>query len=130
VVKAITARNNICTIQSYHTYSAVVLRPPINGTDNQMPQDDLASFKALDLRAEETTGYPAVVIGVGFKYDPNIDIAGGSNDWMYSDRGILAYCTELWHLFKASGVFGEDRMKPHSEVSKEARRASPRLALF
>ena len=59
---------------------------------------------------------PAVAIGVGFKYDPNIDIAGGSNDWMYSDRGILAYCTELWHLFKASGVFGEDRMKPHSEV--------------
>jgi hypothetical protein len=189
-VKAITARNNICTVQSYHTYSAVVLRPPINGTDNQMPQvsdppvqstrrihtlplpeltlpggdchvaelsyilpsrdllqDDLASFKALDLRAEETTGCeparstflychlsvqpsqllrpttgasradPAVAIGVGFKYDPNIDIAGGSNDWMYSDRGILAYCTELWHLFKASGVFGEDRMKPHSEVS-------------
>lgn len=68
-----------------------------------------------------TTGVPradpAVAIGVGFKYDPNIDIAGGSNDWMYSDRGILAYCTELWHLFKASGVFGEDRMKPHSEVS-------------
>jgi hypothetical protein len=64
------SRNNICTIQSYHTYSAVVLRPPINGTDNQMDQDDLASFKALDLRAEATTGYPAVAIGAGFKYDP------------------------------------------------------------
>lgn len=36
---------------------------------------------------------PAVAISVGFKYDPNVDIAGGSNDWMYSDRGILAYCT-------------------------------------
>ena len=24
-------------------------------------------------------------------------------------------CTEIWHLFKASGVFGEDRMKPHSD---------------
>ena len=90
VVKAITARNNICTIQSYHTYAAVVLRPPINGTDNDMAQDDLASFKALDLRAEATTGYPAVGIGAGFKYNPNIDIGGGSNDWMYSDRGILA----------------------------------------
>ena len=41
-MKAITARNNICTIQSYHTYSAVVLRPPINGTDNQMPQVSVA----------------------------------------------------------------------------------------
>ena len=24
-------------------------------------------------------------------------------------------CTEIWHLFKASGVFGEDRMAPHSD---------------
>lgn len=45
VVRAITARNNICTIQSYHTYSAVVLRPPINGSDNAMDQSDLQSFK-------------------------------------------------------------------------------------
>ena len=64
----------------------------------------------------QATGYPAVSISDGFKYDPNIDIAGGSNDWMYSDRGIYAYCTELWHLFKASGVFGDDRMAPHSDV--------------
>lgn len=35
---------------------------------------------------------------------------------MYSHRGILAYCTELWHLFKASGVFGEDRMAPHHHI--------------
>ena len=47
MVKAMTARNNICTVQSYHTYSAVILRPPINGTDNDMAQDDLQVSLAL-----------------------------------------------------------------------------------
>ena len=59
MVKAITARNNICTVQSYHTYSAVVLRPPINGTDNQMPQVSAASFDIRRHAKKHSTSFAA-----------------------------------------------------------------------
>lgn len=57
-VEAITARPNVCGYISYHTMSGVHLRPYSGRSDDDMPVDDLRTYKWVGEEATKRTGYP------------------------------------------------------------------------
>jgi murein tripeptide amidase MpaA len=103
-VEAITDRPNVCGYISYHTMSGVHLRPYSGHPDDDMPTDDLRTYKWIGEEATKLTGYPAVSIFHDFKYHPKQVIKGGSDDWLYEHLGVYAWTTEFWSPMKAAGI--------------------------
>lgn len=104
VVEAVTARPNIFGLQSFHTFSSIILRPYSGCDDLEMPIPDLEVYKALGSRGETITDYPCVSVHHGFRYHPKDSIGGGFFDWAYEHRGIFAFTNEIWHLGIEAGV--------------------------
>lgn len=111
VVDAIVKRPNIVGLQSFHTFSGIILRPFANKSDDDMAYGDLQVYQALGERGQECTGYPHTSVFHGFRYHPKTFISGGFFDWAYSQRGIFAFTNEIWHLFKQAGVEIKDHAK-------------------
>jgi murein tripeptide amidase MpaA len=103
-VEAIVARPNVCGYISYHTMSGVHLRPYSGKPDDELPTDDLRTYKWIGEEATKITGYPAVSIFHDFKYHPKQVIKGGSDDWLYEHLGIYAWTTEFYSPMKHAGV--------------------------
>ena len=104
VVQAIVDRPNICAFIQYHTYSGVQLRPYGNKADDAMPTFDLRVFKEIGAKATEMTGYPALSVYHGFRYDPKDVITGVADDWAYDHLGVHSWTTEFWNPLAAAGV--------------------------
>jgi len=103
-VEAIVARPNVCGYISYHTSSGVHLRPYSGRPDDDLPTDDLRTYKWIGEEATKITGYPAVSIFHDFKYHPKQVIKGGSDDWLYEHLGVFAWTTEFWSAQRAAGI--------------------------
>ena len=95
---------NIIGSVSFHTFSGVHLRAPTKGPEDQMPTNDLRTYKRLGKKATEITGYPAISIFHNFKYDPKDYIKGTFSDWMYEFRGTYGWTTEIWNIQRQAGV--------------------------
>src|SRR5204863_3019256 len=78
--------------------------PHAGRPDDTFPTDDLQTFVAIDARATSLTGYPAVSIYHGFKYDPKQSITGGVHDWLYDQLGLITWTTEFWSPQREAGV--------------------------
>jgi murein tripeptide amidase MpaA len=103
-VQAIVDRPNVCGYISYHTMSGVHLRPYSAHSDDDMPVDDLRTYKWIGEEATKITGYPAVSIYHDFRYHPKEVIKGGSDDWLYEHLGLYAWTTEFWSPMRAAGI--------------------------
>jgi murein tripeptide amidase MpaA len=103
-VEAIVGRPNVCGYISYHTMSGVHLRPYSGRPDDDLPTDDLRTYKWIGEEATKITGYPAVSIFHDFKYHPKQVIKGGSDDWLYEHLGVYAWTTEFWSPMRAAGI--------------------------
>jgi murein tripeptide amidase MpaA len=103
-VEAIVARPNVCGYISYHTASGVHLRPYSGRPDDELPTDDLRTYRWIGQEATKITGYPAVSIFHDFKYHPKQVIKGGSDDWLYEHLGVYAWTTEFWSPMRAAGI--------------------------
>lgn len=120
IVKAITDRPNIFGLQSFHTFSAIILRPYAGKDDLEMPIPDLECYKAFGKRGEEITDYPCVSVNHGFRYHPKIDVGGGFFDWAYEHRGIFAFTNEIWHLAIKAGLdISKDRVSFFQRIEEE-----------
>lgn len=120
IVKAITERPNIFGLQSFHTFSAIILRPYANKGDLEMSIPDLEAYKAFGRRGEAITGYPCVSIHDGFRYHPKINVGGGFFEWAYEHRGIYAFTNEIWHLgIKAGLDVKKDRIEFFQGIDEE-----------
>ncbi|MEZ4703978.1 MAG: M14 family metallopeptidase [Bdellovibrionota bacterium] len=104
VYDAIVARPNIVGAQSFHTFSAVILRPLLNQEDHEMDFTDLEVYKALGKRGTEITDYPNISVFQDFCYHPKKKFYGSFLEWAYNSRGIYAFTNEMWHLAKKAGV--------------------------
>ena len=102
------AHPNIGVTQHFHTWSAVILRPSSNKSDDDMPKFDLKVFKAIGKMGEEETGYPCISIYHDYAYDKKIPIYGAVLDWVYTTFGAYTYSTELWSLPKKAGIEVKD----------------------
>jgi murein tripeptide amidase MpaA len=103
-VEAIAQRPNVCGYISYHTASGVHLRPYSAKSDDDLPVDDLRTYKWIGEEATKRTGYPAVSIYHDFRYHPKQFIRGASDDWLYEHLGIYAWTTEFWSPMKQAGI--------------------------
>lgn len=103
-VKAIVDRPNICGAVTFHTYSGVHLRPPSRMPDDDIPAEDLWTFKKLGDKGFEMTGYPAISNYHEFRYHPKETITGVFDDWMYEHRGVFSWTTEIWSPQRQAGI--------------------------
>ena len=104
IVRAIVDRPNICGGVSFHTFSGVLLRPPSRMSDDDIPPEDIWTFKELGAKGHELTGYPAISNFHEFKYHPKEVITGVWDDWMYEHRGVHAWTIEIWSPQRQAGI--------------------------
>jgi murein tripeptide amidase MpaA len=97
---------NITGSISFHTFSAVNLRPPTKAGDDSLPTQDLYAYQKLGAIGEKLTGYPAASVFHDFKYDPKEYIKGTFDDWMYEFRGTISWTTEIWSVMRQAGLKG------------------------
>lgn len=107
-VEFLTSHLNVSTAISYHTYSGAILRPYSDKPDDQMPIDDLWTYKELGRRGEEITGYKYVSVYHGFRYHPREVMRGAFDDWAYEQLGIYAFTVELWDMIGEAGIKERD----------------------
>lgn len=103
-VAAIVERPNICAFIQVHTMSGVHLRPYGSKSDDAFPNLDRLAYEAVGAQATELTGYPAVSIFHGFRYNPQRVETGTAVEWAYDHLGVHAWATELWNPQRAAGI--------------------------
>lgn len=108
VVHFITDHPNISSAITYHTFGGVILRPFSDKPDDQMPLDDLRTYKEIGRRGTEITGYPHTSVYHGFRYDPRSIMHGAFDDWAYDTLGVFAFTVELWDMIGAAGIKDRD----------------------
>jgi hypothetical protein len=95
VVRAITERNNICTMLTHHTSGRLLIMP----AGGPMPAGDRRMFEDLNKFGEELTGYK--IVG-------RRSAAPGptTKDWAFYHRGIYVWLPEIWNLHDYIGLQG------------------------
>jgi hypothetical protein len=95
---------NITGAVCFHTFSGVLLRPPSRVADDELPAEDVWTFKKIGAKGTELTGYPAISVFHDFKYHPKEVITGVFDDWMYEHRGVFAWTVEIWSPQRQAGI--------------------------
>ncbi len=104
LMRAITARPNVCGFNAYHTYGGVLLRPSSTLADSALPPGDVWMFGQLGARCTELSGFPVHSTFEDFTWDRSDTMSGASDDWAYEHLGIYAWTTEFWDpIFAATG---------------------------
>jgi murein tripeptide amidase MpaA len=103
-VSAICSRPNICGAVTFHTFSGVHLRPPSRMPDDDLPPEDIWTYKHMGDVAEKMTGYPAISNYHEFRYHPKEVITGVFDDWMFEHRGVYSWTTEIWSPQRQAGI--------------------------
>ena len=99
---------NVFGLHTYHTFCGAILRPYSNRPDDEMPEHDLALYKALGERGTQRTGYPNLSVYHDFRYEPKKFITGTFDDWAYDAYGVFAFTIEFWSAARSAGVEVED----------------------
>jgi len=99
---------NINGFLSYHTYSAVFLRPYSTHPDEHLPTEDLEIYKLLGEKAKAMTGYPCLSAYHDFRYHPKEVIYGVMDDYGYDHYGWYGFTVELWDAPTQAGIKKED----------------------
>jgi murein tripeptide amidase MpaA len=104
MVAFITSHPNITGGIMFHTFSGVLLRPYGTKADDEMPAEDLWTFKKIGDKGTEITGYPHISVFHDFKYHPKQVITGVSDDWLYDHLGVFAWTVEIWSPQRQAGI--------------------------
>ncbi|MEM1367151.1 MAG: M14 family metallopeptidase [Cyanobacteria bacterium P01_H01_bin.15] len=98
------SHNNINSFITYHTYSAVILRPYSTHADDHFPTADLDLYQFVGDKGKEITGYECVSVYHDFRYDPKSFTTGSMDDHGYDNFGWLGFTVELWDAATAAGI--------------------------
>ncbi|MEO1667195.1 MAG: M14 family metallopeptidase [Chloroflexota bacterium] len=104
IVDFVVSHTNICGALSYHTWSGVLLRPFNTKTDDDMPLEDLMTYKKIGKKGKNITGYPHISVFHDFKYHPKATVTGASHMWFYDHCGIFAWIVEIWSPRHQAGI--------------------------
>ncbi len=104
IVDFIMQHPNICGALTYHTWSGVLLRPYGTKSDDEMPVEDLWTYKKIGDKGTEITGYPNISVFHEFKYHPKEVITGVFDDWLYDHYGLYAWTVEIWSPQRQAGI--------------------------
>ena len=103
VVHFITHHQNITGGLSFHTWSGVLLRPFATMSDDEMPPEDLWTYKKQGDVGAKMTGYPAISVYHEFRYHPK-DVITGAFDWIYEHLGLYEWTIEIWCPMREAGI--------------------------
>jgi murein tripeptide amidase MpaA len=103
VVDFITCHGNIGAGLSFHTWSGVLLRPYSTMADDEMPAEDLWTYKKVGEKGTEITGYPNISVYHEFRYNPK-DVISGTFDWIYEHLGMFEWTIEIWCPMREAGI--------------------------
>jgi murein tripeptide amidase MpaA len=99
---------NINGFISYHTYSAVILRPYGTHPDEYFPVEDLEIYQLIGDRGKQITGYKCVSVYHDFRYHPKEVIYGSMDDYGYDRFGWFGFTIELWDAPTEAGIEKSD----------------------
>jgi hypothetical protein len=102
LVRAITARPNICGYNAFHTSGGVLLRPSSMAGDTTLPPGDVWVWKQLAERGTALTGYTSHSVFEDFTWDPSQTMSGAADDWAYEHLGVYGWTTEYWDVVHAA----------------------------
>ncbi|MEO8383723.1 MAG: M14 family metallopeptidase [Betaproteobacteria bacterium] len=105
VVHFITHHPNITGGLSFHTWSGVLLRPFSTASDDEMPPEDLWTYKKQGEEGTKLTGYPAISVFHEFRYHPK-EVITGAFDWIYEHLGLYEWTIEIWCPMREAGITG------------------------
>lgn len=103
-VQFIVDHPNITGAITFHTWSAVYLRPFSAHPDDYYPTNDLWTYQEIGKHATRITGYPAVSVYHEFRYHPKEFMKGDFDGWMYDHMGVYAWTCELWSIEREAGI--------------------------
>ena len=95
---------NITGGVAFHTFSGVLLRPYDDRSDDEMPAEDLWTYKKIGDKGTALSGYPNVSVFHDFKYHPKQVITGSFDTWMYEHMGVFAWTVEIWSPQMRAGI--------------------------
>jgi hypothetical protein len=105
LVRAISARRNVCGYNAFHTAGGVLLRPSSTQPDSALPPLDLWVWKQLGEQGTALTGYPVHSVHEDFTWDKADVMSGAADDWAYEHFGVFSWTTEFWDaVFAATGT--------------------------
>ncbi|MFN9675262.1 MAG: M14 family metallopeptidase, partial [Microcystis sp.] len=99
---------NINGFVTYHTYSAVMLRPYSTHPDEYFPVEDLEMYKYIADKGKAMTGYECVSVYHDFRYHPKEVTNGAMDDYGYDHFGWYGFTVELWDAPTQAGVKKDD----------------------
>lgn len=102
LVRAMTARPNICGYNAFHTSGGVLLRPSSTKPDSDLPPIDVWVWKQLGERGESLTGYTVNSVFEDFTWDKKVTMSGAADDWVYEHLGVYGWTTEFWDVIQAA----------------------------
>jgi murein tripeptide amidase MpaA len=89
---------------AFHTFSGVLLRPYSHLSDEELPVNDLRTYKRIGEKGTELTDYPAISVFHEFRYDPKEVVTGTFDDWAYEHQGIFGWTVEVWSPQRQAGI--------------------------
>ena len=104
IVDFIVRHPNLTGVVTFHTYSGVILRPYDDRADEELPAEDLWTFKKIGEKGTALTGYPNVSTYHEFRYHPKTVTTGGFDTWMYDHLGMFAWTVEIWSPMRQAGI--------------------------
>jgi murein tripeptide amidase MpaA len=104
LVRFITTHPNITGTVSFHTFSAVILRPYDDRADDAFPAEDLWTFNKIGDKGTELTGYKHLSVFHDFKYHPKQVTTGAFDTWAYDQLGLFAWTVEFWSIMQQAGL--------------------------
>ncbi len=99
---------NINGFVTYHTYSAVMLRPYSAHPDEYFPVEDLEMYKYIADKGKAMTGYECVSVYHGFRDHPKEVTNGAMDDYGYDHFGWYGFTVELWDAPTQAAVKKDD----------------------
>lgn len=104
LVRAVSARTNVCGYNAFHTAGGFMLRPSSTRPDSSMPRQDLWVYDELGKVSEQLTTYPAHSVFEHLTWDKSDTMSGAGDDWAYEHIGVYSWTTEFWDIiFAATG---------------------------
>lgn len=104
LVAFISAHPNITGGVAFHTFGGLILRPYDDRSDDEMPAEDLWTFKKIGEKGTSEFDYPNISVFHDFKYHPKQVITGSFDTWMYEHMGVFAWTVEIWSPQKRAGI--------------------------
>lgn len=104
LVRAVSARKNVCGYNAFHTSGGFLLRPSSTRADSTLPPFDLWAFNELAKVGTELTTYPAHSVYEDLTWDKSDTMSGAGDDWAYEHLGVFGWTTEFWDaIYHATG---------------------------